>query len=183
MIEGLEKFAGFKILELFLFSPSNSFNINEVAKEAKVSVFPAKNYCDSFLKENFLTVENVGNQRRFSLNNKNPYVKEMKKTFSLIKLRDLGIEKIVDKEKAYSLVIYGSFANGEYTKDSDLDILLIGEKGDVNFRQVTDIEKALNREIQLTIYKWTEWEKMKKEKKAFTREVKEKHILIWGNKI
>jgi predicted nucleotidyltransferase len=183
MINGFEKFAGFKVLEFFLFNSTGSFNINEVAKKAKVSVFPAKNYCDSFLKENLLIIENVGNQRRFSLNNLNPYVKELKKTFSLIKLRDLGIEKIIDKEKAYSIAIYGSFANGEYTKHSDLDILVIGERSDVNFRQVTEIEKALNIEIQLTIYNWVKWRKMEKEKNSFVEEVQKKHILLWGTNL
>lgn len=180
MIEEFEKFAGFKVLRLFLFEPSNSFNINEVAKKAKVSVFPAKQYCDSFLKDEILLIENVGNQRRFSLNNKNPYVKELKRTFSLLKLEELGIEKIIDKEKAHSLAIYGSFASGEYGKNSDLDIIVIGERSDINFRQVTEIEKSLNIEIQLSIYNWVKWRKMEKEKNAFVEEVQKKHVLLWG---
>jgi predicted nucleotidyltransferase len=178
----LDSFAGFAILKLFLFNPRASFNINEVAKNSKFSVFPAKTYCDEFLKDGLLVVENVGNQRRFSLNNESPYVKELKKTFALLWFKDLGIDKLV-KDTAYSFSIYGSFANGEFDDNSDLDLLVIGQKQDVDFLLLSKFEKEINREIQLTIYNWVEWRKMEKAKEVFVTEVQKKHILLWGSKV
>lgn len=179
MIGLFESFAGFKVLKLFLFSPRATFNINEVAKNAKLSVFPAKKYCDAFLKEGLLLVENVGNQRRFSLNRDSPYTKELKKTFALLWFKDLGIEDLVSKN-AHSFAIYGSFAAGDFEDRSDLDLLVIGEKADVDFRLVTKFEQDIKREIQVTIYNWVEWRKMEKAKEAFVGSVRDRHILLRG---
>jgi predicted nucleotidyltransferase len=179
MIKLFESFAGFKVLELFLFSPRASFNINEVAKKTKLSVFPAKKYCDEFLKEGLFLVANVGNQRRFSLNNSSPYAKELKKTFAFIWFKDLGIEKLVN-ENVHSFAIYGSFANGDFDDNSDLDLLVIGDKQDVDFRLVSKFEEDIKREIQLTIYDWVKWAKMAKVKHPFVDAVQGKHILLRG---
>jgi predicted nucleotidyltransferase len=180
MIELLDSFAGLKVLKLFLFNPKKSFNINEVSRTTKLSVFSAKKYCDSFLKEGLFFVENVSNQRRFSLNYSSPYAKELKKTFALLWFKDLRIEKIVG-ENAHALAVYGSFANGEFDEESDLDLLIIGNKEEIDEGQLSKFRKEIKREVQLVCYDWVKWEKMKKEKHNFAEAILNKHILIKGS--
>ncbi|MCX6802969.1 MAG: nucleotidyltransferase domain-containing protein [Candidatus Diapherotrites archaeon] len=182
MLKLFKSFAGFGVLELFLFHSLGTFNINEVGRETKLSVFSAKKYCDAFLKEGLLKVEDVGNQRRFSLNNNSPYTKELKKTFSLLWFKEREIEKIVS-DKAHSFAIYGSFASGEFDENSDLDLLVIGLKEEIDNLQLSKFRKEIKREVQLVCYDWVKWEKMKKEKHEFAQSILGKHILIKGGKL
>jgi predicted nucleotidyltransferase len=175
-----EDFVGFKFLEFFLFNASNDYNINEVAEQLEISTSTAKRYCDSFLEENVLILKRVGNQKRFSLNNPLVYVKQLKTVFSLIDFREKGIEKIVTAN-VHAMVIYGSFASGEYLGDSDLDLLIIGKRDEINTQQLTNFKKLIKRELQLTVYDWVKWEKMKKEKHPFAESIQNKHILVKGD--
>ncbi len=182
MIKEFENFSGNKILHFFLFNPRKEVHINGLARELKIGAGTVKHYCDAFLKENILFSRNQGNQRIFFLNNNYFLVKELKKTFGLVWLRDKGIEKIVS-DRVNSFAIYGSFASGGFDEKSDLDLIIIGEKSDVDLNFVTKFGKDIKREVQVTIYSWVEWRKMEKLKEPFVDAVQKKHILIKGNNL
>ncbi|MCX6803099.1 MAG: nucleotidyltransferase domain-containing protein [Candidatus Diapherotrites archaeon] len=182
MIKDFGKFAGNKVLSFFAFNPKKEVHINGLARELNISVSTAKHYCDILLKANTLLVRAQGNQKIFSLNNAYFLVKELKKTIALANFNELGIDSLVN-ENAYSLAIYGSFVSGEFDEKSDLDILVIGEKQDVDFRLVSKFEQVIKREVQLSIYSWLKWRKMEQDKEPFVFEVQRKNILIKGNKI
>ena len=173
------KFVGFKILELFLLNSKTSFNLNEIAKKLFLSVSSVKYYCDLYLKEELLVVSNIGNQRRFSLNNNSVYTRELKKVVGLFWLREKGLEKLVSKGTS-SMAVYGSFASGEFDDDSDLDLLFLGINDDIDRVQVSKFGKEIKREVQIVFYSWIKWEKMKKEKHVFAESILRKHILVKG---
>ena len=50
---------------------------------------------------------------------------ELKESKTLEKFRERVLKEL--KDRVYSIVVYGSLTRGEYTKDSDIDILVIGE--------------------------------------------------------
>jgi len=178
MLTEFKKFAGFKILIYFLFNSDLEIHIKELARKLKISPSTAKYYCDFLKKENILEKDKKGNMVIFSLNNSSMYVKELKKTYTLIYLKDLGIETL--NKKHMSIAVYGSYSSGEFNEKSDLDILIIGKKKEVNKDLVLKLEKKFEKEIQLTILSYYEWEKMKKNKDAFALEVLSNHILIKG---
>jgi uncharacterized protein len=176
-----DDFAGFKVLKFFLFNPSDDYNINEIAQKLKISTSTAKRYCDLFLKENYVLLKEVRNQKRFSLNNFSIYVRQLKRVYSLIYFKEHGIENIA--KDANSFAIYGSFADGSFEKHSDLDLLIIGPKDCFDRSQLTKFGKEIKREIQLVDYTYPAWFKMKKEKHPFAEEIKRKHILVRGNEL
>jgi len=178
----IDNFVSLSVLELFLFEPRSSFNLNEVAKKLGLSVSSAKAYCDFFLKEGFLVVQNVGNQRRFSLNNSSIYLREIKRVFGLFWLKEKGLESLIP-ENISSVALYGSFANGEFDDSSDVDLLFVGTKDEIDRGKVSKFSKEIKREVQVVFYDWVKWEKMKKEKHSFAESILNKHILIKGVKL
>ena len=181
MIPLFDEFVGFKVLRFFCLTPSEELNINELAKRLKISSFSAKKYCDLLLKEEILVLKVVGNQKRFSLNNSSIYVKQIKRVIALLYFKEKGIGKIAGD--ANSFAIYGSFADGSFDKESDLDLLIIGPKECFDRSQLTKFGKEIKREIQLVDYTYPKWAEMKKEKNPFVEEIKRKHILIRGNEL
>jgi hypothetical protein len=175
---GFEKFVGYKVLDLFLFSPSSSFNINEAAEKTGISTGSAKHYCDEYLKEKLLCLEKIRNQNRFSLNNLSPYVRELKKTFALLHFRECGLDGIAIPPAL--IAVYGSFANGTFLGNSDLDLLVVGDKTEINQQQLSKFRDAIKYELQLISYSLPKWEAMKKAKHPFAEAILRKHILIKG---
>ena len=180
MLSQLEKNAGFKILEFFLFNPKTEVHLKELAKKLKMSPSTVKHYCDSFLKENLINEIKKGNLRIFYLN-LSVYTKELKKALALLYFKEKGMEEICRADVTF--VIYGSYASGEFDEKSDLDILVIADKKDVNTDFVLKFEKKINKQIQITAIPYYRWEKMKKNKENFANEVLSNHILIRGSRL
>ena len=178
MIPLFDDFVGFKVLRFFCLNSQEELNINELAKKLKISSFSAKHYCDALLKNDFLLVKKVGNQKRFSLDNSSIYVKQIKRAISLLVFKEKGIDSLV--KNVNSFAIYGSFADGSFGSNSDLDLLIIGEKEGFDASRLSDFSKVIKREIQLTHYTYPKWALMKKDRHQFAEEILRKHILIKG---
>lgn len=175
------KFAGFKVMNWFVNNSDEEIHIKGLARTLNISPATSKQYCDLFAKGEFLLNETKANLRLFKLNNDSAYVKEIKKTISLIILKENRIDKIADK--SISMAIYGSFAIGEYNSKSDIDILVIGKKKDISEDLAVKIGKKLRRELQITTIGYPEWEEMKNKNDVFAKEILNKHILIKGAKL
>jgi predicted nucleotidyltransferase len=66
--------------------------------------------------------------------------------------------------------IYSSFAKGDETEDSDIDLLIIGKLNeDKLIGEINNLERKLQREINYTIYG----------KEDFTKKKNEKAILLF----
>ncbi len=178
LIEHFRKFAGFKLLEYFILNPTNEIHLKELARHLKMSPGSVKTYCDIFEKEGILISERKGNLRILRLNNEDFAVKEIKKAYFSLLLKEIGIEEVC--KDCISIAVYGSFASGEFDEKSDLDIIIIGEKKNIDYSILRKIEERINRNIQLTVIPFYKWEKMKKEKNPFAESVVKKHILIKG---
>lgn len=72
----------------------------------------------------------------------------------LLKQYVLGIQKIYG-EKLKTIILYGSYARGDYRKDSDIDIMILIELTDMeieNYRhQLSDFTYDFNQEHDLDI--------------------------------
>jgi len=174
----LKKFVGFRVLEHFLTRPSEEIHLKELARVLKISPASTKTYCDALLEDGLILEEAKGNLRLFRLNRDDFAAREIMKAYYLLKLKNLGIENLT--EGSTSLVVYGSFARGNFNEWSDLDLLVIGEESNVNKDRVLDLQEALEREIQLTVVPYYKWETMKKEGDSFSNSVLKDHIVIKG---
>jgi hypothetical protein len=178
MLTCFRKFVGFKILEYFLRYPSEKTYLKELAKKLQISPRSVKIYCDLFEKEGLIKREIIGNMHIFTTNNDNFRVREMKRAYFLNLLGEMNIENIA--KDCASIAVYGSYASGNYDDKSDIDILIIGNKKNVKRELVVNIMKKIDKEIQLNVISIIKWEKMKKDKDHFVKNIIRNHVLIKG---
>jgi hypothetical protein len=94
-------------------------------------------------------------------------------------------KKFFEKDESLiSLVLYGSYADGDFDERSDIDVLLISSSTKEHFLSLLqEMEIYLNREVSLEVFNISRWRKIKKEETAFYQEVMRNHILLAGNEL
>ncbi len=177
LINELRKYAAIRLLEYFLCHPTQEIHLKELSRKSKVSPMTAKTYCDLLEKEEIVLSEKKGNLRIFRLNNENFAVREMKRAYYLLLLKELGIERVCTEG---TLAIYGSIASGDFDERSDIDLLIIGSREWINYEILFEIEKKTGKEVQLTVIPPHKWEEMKERRDPFAMSVLRKHCLIRG---
>ena len=178
MLTNFKRFVGFKVLEYFLKYPTKKTYLKELAKNLDISPRSAKIYCDLFEQDGIINREIKGNIHLFSTNNDNFYVREMKRAYIALVLKEMDIEQV--SQDAVSIALYGSYASGSNDEKSDLDILILGEEQNVKREKIIDIMKKIDIEIQLTVLPALKWEKMKKEHDSFAESILRNSLLIKG---
>ena len=172
------KFAGFKLLEFFLFNPGKEFHLKEIARRANLSPSTVKFYGELFLKFKILEERKAGNQRFFRLNSEDYLIKRLKTTYGALLIKSLFLEEIAPD--ALTIAAYGGFVRGEFDRNSDLDVLVIGDEKALVMEKLRQKEEQAGLEIEVSIYPFHVWDKMKKESNPFVRSVLENHIIIKG---
>ncbi len=77
------------------------------------------------------------------------------------------VQKIVEVSSPQKVILFGSYATGHITPDSDLDVLVIKESLEPRFKRTREIRKSLRgSKIPLDILMYTpseikEWENVK----------------------
>ena len=120
------------------------------------------------------------------MNKSHPIYPELRKivlkTFGLAHVLRDAISPL--REKIEVACVYGSFAGGEETAKSDIDLLVIGRISfDDLSRAISKAERELRREINPSLYPSREFKEKIKRKNHFLRSVLKSHmIFLVGNK-
>ena len=146
-----------KILEVFMKSPFKEIHLREIARLSNVSLTNADNSLKLFVKDGMFKRRNVSNmtffkphlesegllkifefleiERRKGFYNKNKKIARLlqKYTQDIIDLSNRGIQMVM---------LFGSVARGEWTKGSDIDILVVVSKKDKDVIAVLDKAKV-----------------------------------------
>jgi len=173
-----EGFRGIKILKWFLDNPREKIHFKDLCRKLKLGPPTVKKYCEEFIGLSWLEEERKANLRMFSLNNKSFVVKAIKRAYFLELLRKIGIERSVN-ENAISLALYGSHSSGEYDEISDIDLVIIGRKEDVDYKKLKQIKRNIGKNIQLTVFSLEKWES-NKDTDAFMASVLRNNVLLRG---
>jgi len=181
MIEEFKKFAGNKILAYLLLNPDNKLGINEISRELNLSAGSVKRYTDLLVRDGLAEIKKAGNIHQPQLKNEHPLIKEMRKTYSLLLLSESKITEITSN--ITSIALYGSFASGTFDKKSDIDIMIISDKEELNSEIISEIETVFNKELQITVIPYYKWEMMKEKDNNFANSVLNNHILISGSEL
>jgi len=91
------------------------------------------------------------------------------------------INLLIKKFNLKKIIIFGSFARGDYHKGSDLDLVIVGEFKE---RFIDRIGKIIelnesDLEIDVMIYTEEEFQKMSKERRPFIEQVLEEGIVVY----
>ncbi|MFZ5800547.1 MAG: nucleotidyltransferase domain-containing protein [Candidatus Omnitrophota bacterium] len=134
-----------KILEFFLDHPGKEITEKEAQNSVKVSKSGANYALRELAEANFLFRDKRGKMSFYSLNYKNPVVKQLKALKIII-----YIQPVIKKLSAISsrIILFGSCARGEDISSSDIDLFVISNSKKPELERV--IEKIkLKRKIQL----------------------------------
>ena len=126
-----------------------------------------------FTKDDLFHTRRVGNLLYYYLNTEHPLYEEIKNIVS----KTVGVEGRLRKalstiKEIDTAFIYGSFASGNEKSTSDVDLMLIGDP-EISFlnEKIAELEKILQREVNISVYSSEEYMHRKRENSGFVMDV------------
>ena len=141
------------ILRLLFIKVGENLNGRNIAYTLKVSQPAVSKALPALEKINYIKVSKDKNSKRLSieLNRENPQSIWLKRADNLKQIYESGLAKIIyDSFPGATVILFGSYAFGEDTSTSDIDLAVIGSK-EKNI-DVSDFEKFLGRPIIINYY-------------------------------
>ncbi|MBU0527066.1 nucleotidyltransferase domain-containing protein [Candidatus Micrarchaeota archaeon] len=179
----LNKYALLKVMETVLGNSNTSYSVIGASKESKVSVFAAKKSLDYLFKKEMITLEKIGRTYQYKADLDNFLTREWKRIFSLEQIHNANIvKKIIEHEKIFNIVLYGSVGEGRDDEKSDIDILIIAEIEPKTKREIIKKMTGTKREINVLFYSPIEWHRKAKNDKAFYDNAIVNSVVLYGEK-
>lgn len=143
----LKKYNRYKLLKVFLDSPTESFRLREISRISKISPLSVMNYLKEFEQEDLIKRYQKRGIPFYTAIRDNEKFILYKKISMIYGLNESGlIEFLWEKLSPEAIILYGSHAKGEAIENSDLDIFIIGKEKNI---KLDDFEKRLNKKIHL----------------------------------
>ena len=143
----LEKYNRYRLMKIFLDSPTENFRLREIARLTKISPPSVMSYLKEFEKDGLI---------KKIIKNKIPFYNSIRDNSNFILYKKLSIifelnnngliEYLWDKISPDAIVLYGSFARGEAIENSDIDLFVLGKEINVD---IMAFEKMLHKKIHL----------------------------------
>ena len=141
-----------KVLKFFSLHQGKACYEREVAKGARISYGSANSVLRELCKAELLQKTTQGRMCYYRMDESTPYIKEFKILVNLLILEPV-IEKL--KEHSRKIVLYGSWADGTDTAESDIDLFIVSsveEKVRKIIDKYSNSKKMAGRRIQCIIY-------------------------------
>jgi len=181
-----------ELISLFRSNYFAQFHIREMAKligKSHVSLLP---HLRSFESDRILLSKNVGRSKVYSLNLDNNQVREFlslsekRETLILLK-KEFFIKKLYDEFIGLNLrgclILFGSYASLTHNKESDIDLLYIGEIKETEKKKIKDFSKVYNKEIHMASMNLNQFKKQLSKQGALVKEVVKAHIILYSHDI
>ena len=139
-------------LQRYLFIRAGEFfNARTLAKALEVSSPAIAKSLPALKKEELIKVNKVAGRLSIELNRDNLRVISMKRAENLKLLYESGLVKFLyDALPGATIILFGSFASGDDTFSSDIDLAIIGVK-EKNLN-LANYQKMLEKSINLNYY-------------------------------
>lgn len=173
-----------KLLDLFFLNPKNSYYLRQIQTITGLSLRSLQVELEKLNKLNILGSRKDGNRRYFYLNENHYLYNDLKN----IILKTTGIATILknifdqnSRDISFAF-IYGSYAKGDETAQSDIDICVLGSISVKELYDIIGTQKAyMQREINFSVYTTDEFKIKYKDNHHFTLElVNTKKLFIVG---
>ena len=161
-----------KILAFLLFE-SEETHIREISNKLKIAPSAVKREIDNLNSTSLIKIS----RNKIVLNKECNYLEDLKNIFIKTDYIFYPLKESLDGKKIEYTFIFGSFARGSPSVDSDIDLMVIG---DIRLSEVIALlekaEKKVKRSINPVV--WT-LENLKKEKNSsFIKDVFKKGIIM-----
>lgn len=172
-----------EILKLFLFNSDNSFYQRQISNLTSQPIRGVQREVDKLHKIGLLEKSIQGNRVYYKVNKKCPIRGELKN----ILFKSVGVAEVLKdnlKEKGIRLAfIYGSYAKGQESLLSDIDLMVIG---DISSRELSGIlskpKRELMREINYNVFISDDFiDRVRKKDHFLSSVLKNKKIFIVGD--
>ncbi|MBI4177724.1 MAG: nucleotidyltransferase domain-containing protein [Candidatus Aenigmarchaeota archaeon] len=143
-----------EIMHFFFVNAGKAFNARELAMSVGVSQPAIAKAIPLLESRDFISVSKDKKSRRLSieLNRENPLVIGLKRADNIGQLYESGLTEFLrGKFPGCAVIVFGSFAKGEDTHKSDIDIAVVGVKGKTV--DLNGFEKTFMKEIRINFYK------------------------------
>lgn len=143
-----------KVLGYFFMNPETRKHLHDLANVLKIDASNLSKKLKELEDEKLLESKLDGNRRIYFLNKNFPLIEEYKKIYIYkygFENRIKGeLKKISGIDEAY---IFGSFLRSDFNKNSDIDLLLIGNHSSIEVIKVmSGLEEDFGREINVVNY-------------------------------
>ncbi|MBS3082999.1 nucleotidyltransferase domain-containing protein, partial [Candidatus Pacearchaeota archaeon] len=180
-----------KIVDLLARNIDRKFTINEIAKSLKGYYSFVHRTVNKLFNDSVVTKEKAGKSYLCSIN------LFAEKTIALVNLSEIEkkddfynsnkelkvilgdfVESAKSTVNPISIVLFGSFAKGTATKESDVDILLISKTKEGIDKITKEIYAKYGKEINAVVMASQDFKKQKD--KALIKEVVKDHYVLYG---
>ena len=176
-----------KIIGLYTDNYKKSIHLREIARKTDVDVKSIQLQLQKLDRINVLSSILKGRNKEYTLNLNNIITKNyliMAESFiSIIYLKKhFLIKKILDEignKIDSSLILFGSFVKGGYTKESDIDLYVISEKK-IDKSVTREASDLVERDINIKISNKTQFMNGLRNKDPLVNEVVSNHIILKG---
>jgi len=148
-----------KVLNFFLDHPGKEFVEKEIQRVVKISKSGTNYALRELVQADFLFRNKKGKQNFYSLNYKNPVIKQVKVTKVIIQIQPL-LESF--KKLSSKVILFGSSSRGEDIVDSDVDLFIVThskveiEEKIKKFRFKRKVQPIFRTQLKYTEMKQTE---------------------------
>lgn len=155
-----------KVLGYYFINPQARHYTRDLARVLNLDPGNLSRKMIALVNDGLFISEGEGRNRYFKLNRQFPYLKEYKKIYESENGVELEIKKALQGASGLEEVyIFGSYAKGNFSAGSDIDLLLIGNHDiDEAARKINVLEKRWGREINVIDLSRQEFNKRKKNK-------------------
>ena len=161
-----------KLLTFFLIDKKEG-SMREISRQINISVSAVKKEVDNLA---YLGILNKS-RNNFKENIKCPFIEDLRNILLKTDYFYIPLKESLNKEKIQFALIFGSFAGGGFSNESDIDLFVVGKiKLSEVYNLLKEAEKKTKREVNPIV--WT-IENLKKEKNGgFIRDIFKKKIIM-----
>lgn len=169
-----------RVLSLLLLRPDQAYHVREIARLTATVPGTLHKELSKLAEAGLLKKSVRGNQVTYQANRECLIFEEL----SSILRKTTGVADILVEALAplYDLievaVVFGSVASGKATRDSDVDLLIVGDVGFTDtVKALYPAQELLGREINPKVYSVEEWRSARKENLVFIRDLLQKPVI------
>lgn len=145
----LEKINSLNILKVFLDNSNSKFGLREISRKVKLSPASVKKYLLDLNKEQLIKIAEEKENPVYFAEIDSEKFRFYKRLFIQEELFKSGVLDFIWKKLCpEAIIFYGSYAKGEATENSDIDLFAIGKQARINLEKY---EKILGKKIHLII--------------------------------
>lgn len=138
---------GHQILRLFLEHPGQRFHVRQISRLLKLPKSTANYRLQKLAKERYVQRIREGIFPSYQANTSSSLFRLHKRQYGERMIIESGLIEYLEREcTPRCIVLFGSFAKGEFAKESDIDLFVEAKEQEVNLRS---FEKKLGHPIQI----------------------------------